>query len=108
MQFSSVLVAAAALAVAKAAQFTNTPAQFVGVATGTPFDLTWSNATGPVTLLLKNGASTDLKTVETIASMYSIHATENKSDFHRWFDRNFVQLDPRILPRQRNLCFRDR
>ncbi|KAE8447517.1 hypothetical protein EG329_010647 [Mollisiaceae sp. DMI_Dod_QoI] len=68
MQFSSVLFAAAALAVANAAQFTMTASQFVSVKTGTAFDLTWSNATGPVTLLLKNGPANDLKTVETIGS----------------------------------------
>ncbi|KUJ11202.1 uncharacterized protein LY89DRAFT_700450 [Mollisia scopiformis] len=68
MQFSSLFVAAAALAVANAAQFTMTASQFVSVKTGTPFDLTWSNATGAVTLLLKNGAANNLQTVETIAS----------------------------------------
>ncbi|CZR54223.1 uncharacterized protein PAC_04106 [Phialocephala subalpina] len=68
MQFSSVLLAGAALAVAQAAQFTMTASQFVSVKTGTAFDITWSNATGAVTLLLKNGASNDLKTVATIGS----------------------------------------
>lgn len=54
-----------------AATFTMTPSQFVNVQVGSPFSLTWTGASGPVTLLLKNGISTDLKTVETIASMFT-------------------------------------
>lgn len=52
-----------------AAQFTMTASQFINVKVGSPFHLTWENATGPVTLILKNGASTNLVSVETIASM---------------------------------------
>lgn len=37
------------------------------IAVGVPFTITWSNATGPVTLLLKNGPSGALETVSTIA-----------------------------------------
>lgn len=37
------------------------------VTEGKAFDITWTNATGAVTLTLKNGASTDLGTVSTIA-----------------------------------------
>ncbi|KAF8857460.1 hypothetical protein BDZ45DRAFT_726732 [Acephala macrosclerotiorum] len=68
MQFSSVLLAGVAFAVAQAANFTMTASQFVSVETGSPFDITWTGAVGSVTLLLKNGASSDLKTVSTIAS----------------------------------------
>ncbi|KAI3401544.1 hypothetical protein diail_10145 [Diaporthe ilicicola] len=38
------------------------------VQAGQPFTLTWSDSEGPVTVTLKNGASTDLKTVEVLAS----------------------------------------
>lgn len=37
------------------------------VVEGKAFEITWANATGAVTLSLKNGASTDLGTVATIA-----------------------------------------
>lgn len=37
------------------------------VTEGQPFTITWTNADGPVTLLLKDGASNDLSTVATIA-----------------------------------------
>lgn len=68
MQFSSVLLAAATLAVAKAVMFTNTAAQLEGVTAGTPVNITWSGASGPVTLLLKDGDPTNLQTVEIIQS----------------------------------------
>lgn len=38
------------------------------VAVGQPFTITWSDATGPVTLTLKDGESGNLQTVSTIAS----------------------------------------
>ncbi|PSR97541.1 hypothetical protein BD289DRAFT_91470 [Coniella lustricola] len=38
------------------------------VTEGQPFDITWTNSTGSVTLLLKTGASTDLSTYTTIGS----------------------------------------
>ncbi|CAG8959948.1 hypothetical protein HYFRA_00012665 [Hymenoscyphus fraxineus] len=66
MQFSSALVAAAALAVANAVSFTN-PA-FNDVTAGQPFTFTWKDNQGPVTIRLKNGPSTDLKDVSVITS----------------------------------------
>jgi hypothetical protein len=99
MQFSSVLLAGAALAVAQAAQFTMTASQFVSVKTGTAFDITWSNATGAVTLLLKNGASNDLKTVATIGSMGITQLIDFEADFRRRLDWNFIQLDSRFHAR---------
>jgi hypothetical protein len=66
MQFSSVLLAAATLAVAKAVQFTNNAAQLEAITAGTAFNITWSGASGPVTLLLKDGDPSNLQTVETI------------------------------------------
>ncbi|PBP21613.1 hypothetical protein BUE80_DR007641 [Diplocarpon rosae] len=70
MQFTLAVVAAATLSLANAAvQLTNGPATFSsGVAAGSPLEITWSGAEGPVTLTLKSGQSTDLKTVEVIAS----------------------------------------
>ncbi|KAG9231182.1 Ser-Thr-rich glycosyl-phosphatidyl-inositol-anchored membrane family-domain-containing protein [Amylocarpus encephaloides] len=66
MQYSSILLAAVAAGVANAVAFTNSA--FNGITAGQPIDLTWGNATGPVTITLKNGASTDLQTVSTITS----------------------------------------
>ncbi|PBP26280.1 extracellular matrix protein [Diplocarpon rosae] len=70
MQFTLAVVAAATLSLANAAvQLTNGPATFnSGVTAGTPLEITWSGAEGPVTLTLKSGESTNLKTVEVIAS----------------------------------------
>jgi hypothetical protein len=68
MQFSSVLLAAAAFVLTNAAQFTNPPQSFVGITVGKPVNVTWDNASGPVTLLLKNGDPNSLKTVSTLAS----------------------------------------
>ncbi|OHF01356.1 extracellular matrix protein [Colletotrichum orchidophilum] len=62
--FTSVLVAGFA-ALAQAVQLTNSN---FNIQAGQPFVITWSDASGPVTLTLKNGPSTDLKTVSTIAS----------------------------------------
>lgn len=70
MQFARLFaVAATAIATANAAvQFTNSV--FNNVTAGQSFTLTWSGATGPVDILLKNGPSTALVTVSTVASEY--------------------------------------
>jgi hypothetical protein len=68
MQFSSALLAATILAVTKAAQFTNTAAEFDAITAGTPFNITWADASGPVTLILKDGPINNLQTVLTIQS----------------------------------------
>ncbi|KAM3078119.1 hypothetical protein ACMFMF_004529 [Clarireedia jacksonii] len=66
MQFKSLFLAASAFAAALAnVQFTNSNFELTA---GQTFTLTWSGANGPVTVLLKDGASTDLKTVMTIGS----------------------------------------
>ncbi|GKT42234.1 uncharacterized protein ColSpa_02415 [Colletotrichum spaethianum] len=62
--FTSVLVAGFA-ALAQAVQLTNSD---FDVKAGEAFTITWSDAQGPVTLTLKNGPSTNLVTVSTIAS----------------------------------------
>lgn len=69
MQFSSVLLAAAAFALANAVQFTMSASFFsTAISAGSTVNITWSGASGPVTLLLKNGPATNLQTVSTIAS----------------------------------------
>ncbi|PQE03119.1 extracellular matrix protein [Rutstroemia sp. NJR-2017a BBW] len=65
MQFKNIFLAASAFAGALAVQFTNTNFDLTA---GQPFTLTWSGADGPVTIFLKDGASTDLKTVSTVGS----------------------------------------
>jgi len=62
--FASVLVASFA-ALAQAVKLTNSN---YDVAAGQPFTITWSDAQGPVTLTLKNGPSTNLVTVQSIAT----------------------------------------
>ncbi|KAI1461900.1 Ser-Thr-rich glycosyl-phosphatidyl-inositol-anchored membrane family-domain-containing protein [Annulohypoxylon moriforme] len=49
-----------------AVQFTNT--NFDGITAGKPFDITWTDASGSVTLTLKNGESDNLQTVGEITS----------------------------------------
>ncbi|PQE29826.1 extracellular matrix protein [Rutstroemia sp. NJR-2017a WRK4] len=65
MQFKNIFLAASAFAGALAVQFTNSNFDLTA---GQPFTLTWSGADGPVTIFLKDGASTDLKTVSTVGS----------------------------------------
>ncbi|EHK98821.1 hypothetical protein M7I_5329 [Glarea lozoyensis 74030] len=66
MQFSTALIAAVAFGFANAVSFTNSA--FNGITAGQPIELTWTDASGPVTITLKNGASTDLQTVSVVAS----------------------------------------
>jgi hypothetical protein len=57
-----------------AAEFTNTASSLMNIQPGTAFDITWTDASGPVTLLLKGGSSSDLVTVLTIACKYGLVA----------------------------------
>ncbi|EKD20996.1 uncharacterized protein L3040_004615 [Drepanopeziza brunnea f. sp. 'multigermtubi'] len=69
MQYSSTVVSAATLfSMVQAVIITNTAESFTGVTAGQPLEITWSGATGPVSLTLKNGPSTDLDDVLDIAS----------------------------------------
>lgn len=68
MLFSRSFVASLLLAVSEAVQLTNTAQDYNGVTAGKPFTITWTAASGPVTILLKTGPSTNLRTVSTIAS----------------------------------------
>lgn len=50
------------------AQVILTNSDYSGIEAGEPFTITWSDATGPVTLTLKNGPADDLSTVSEITS----------------------------------------
>ncbi|KAI0175569.1 hypothetical protein GGR52DRAFT_537276 [Hypoxylon sp. FL1284] len=63
---SIVLAAFLAALPAWAVEITNS--NFDGIQTGQPFDITWSDAAGAVTLTLKNGSSDNLQTVGEITS----------------------------------------
>merc|ERR1711974_291923 len=70
MQFSTTLILAAVAALGSAQNpFTFT--SLTSITAGTPFNITWAPSTGTtdtVSLVLRQGESTDLDTVETIAS----------------------------------------
>lgn len=66
MKNYSAVVLAALAATASAVKFTN-PA--VNPEPGKPFELTWTEAEGPVTINLKGGSSDNLQTIETLACM---------------------------------------
>jgi hypothetical protein len=50
---------------ATAVQITNT--NYDGIQTGRPFTVTWTGASGPVTMLLRMGNSTDLSKLNAMA-----------------------------------------
>ncbi|OLN88796.1 hypothetical protein CCHL11_01990 [Colletotrichum chlorophyti] len=62
--FTSILVAGLA-AIAQAVELTNSN---YDIQAGQPFEITWTNAQGPVTLTLKNGPETNLQDVSVITS----------------------------------------
>ncbi|RKF83928.1 putative extracellular matrix protein [Golovinomyces cichoracearum] len=66
--FSRLALFSAIFALAQSAKLTNTAESFNGVTAGKPMTITWAEASGPVTLLLKEGSSTNLRTVSTLAS----------------------------------------
>ncbi|RKF78721.1 putative extracellular matrix protein [Golovinomyces cichoracearum] len=66
--FSRLALFSAIFALAQSAKLTNTAESFNGVTAGKPMIITWAEASGPVTLLLKEGPSTNLRTVSTLAS----------------------------------------
>lgn len=68
MFFSRSFVAGLLIAATEAAQLTNVAQDYNGVTAGKPLTITWAQATGPVSILLKTGPSTNLRTVSTIAS----------------------------------------
>lgn len=68
MQSYRAIFVATLIALSEAARLTNTAEQYSDVKAGEPYKITWENASGPVTILLKNGPSTHLQTVSTIAS----------------------------------------
>ncbi|OTB05701.1 hypothetical protein M426DRAFT_21731 [Hypoxylon sp. CI-4A] len=62
----AVIAAIFAAVPAWALYFTN--GDFVGIQTGKPFTITWTEAVGPVTITLMNGNVADLQTVAEITS----------------------------------------
>lgn len=58
------LCLAVAVSVTSAVKFGNP--NFTGISVGSPFTITWIDASGPVTIELKNGPATALKDVKTI------------------------------------------
>ena len=65
MKSYSAVVLAALASAAGAVKFTNPS---VRPEPGKPFELTWTDAEGPVTITLKSGSSDNLKTVQEVAS----------------------------------------
>ncbi|KAH9888245.1 Ser-Thr-rich glycosyl-phosphatidyl-inositol-anchored membrane family-domain-containing protein [Xylariomycetidae sp. FL2044] len=63
--FAAIVIAAVA-GLTDAVALTNS--DFSGIEAGKAFDITWSDAEGPVTLKLKDGASDDLQDVMTLTS----------------------------------------
>ncbi|PKS06350.1 hypothetical protein jhhlp_007098 [Lomentospora prolificans] len=64
MKYATIILAALAAAV-NAVKFTNS---VIDPEPGKPFELTWSDASGAVTILLKTGPSSNLETVDTLVS----------------------------------------
>jgi hypothetical protein len=96
MLFSSALLAAATLAIADAAQFTMSASFFASpIVAGSTVNITWADASGPVTILLKDGLATNLQTVSSIASKLLPKAREwTLLIVLRWIDHNLLPLDP--------------
>ncbi|KAK2004588.1 hypothetical protein LX36DRAFT_649649 [Colletotrichum falcatum] len=102
--FASVLVASFAV-LAQAVKLTNNN---FDVEAGQPFTITWSDAQGPVTLTLKNGPSTNLVTVQSIASKSSVKRSamneRSKPDHENsWPERYFLHLDSSQHPSFRHI-----
>ncbi|PVH68545.1 hypothetical protein DL98DRAFT_522688 [Cadophora sp. DSE1049] len=67
MKFTKLVLAAGAFAVASALRFTN--ANYNNISVGIPFNITWADASGPVSLtLLVGGTPPFFNTAATIAS----------------------------------------
>jgi len=62
-------LAVALASIAKATKLGNS--DFSSISAGSPFTITWLDASGPVTLKLKNGPATALQDVATIGSKTS-------------------------------------
>jgi hypothetical protein len=71
MQFTSFVFTAAAIAGASATVIL-TDNSYDGIAVGKPFAVTWGEAEGLVTLVLKSGDPAHLDTVSTITSKHTI------------------------------------
>lgn len=78
MQFTKLLVAAAAFAVASAQTVMFTNSNYNGITVGSQFNITWSGAASDITLKLKNGPATDQQLVKTIASKFSRPSSQDE------------------------------
>jgi len=79
---TSALLLSALAALSQAASFTNSE---INPVAGEPFELTWSGASGPVSIVLRSGDPKNLKTVTTLASGLTGGSTT-------------ITLDPEELP----------
>ena len=68
---SKVLIFAITASLASAAKFGNSG--FTGIAAGTPFEINWIDALGPVAIKLKSGPATALNDVAMIGSEFSLY-----------------------------------
>lgn len=75
---SSILLAG--LASAKVA-LTNSAGDFADVEAGKPFEITWTDAQGPVTVTLKRGPSDNLSTVSTITCKFPTHQLDQRLQY---------------------------
>jgi hypothetical protein len=75
MQFTNLVLAAAAFAASVSAKLILTDPTFAGIAVGTPFNITWSGAAGPVSLTLQNGPPNQLTDVAPITSAFPLIAS---------------------------------
>lgn len=107
MQFSTATLFAFSAAISQAlAKVILTNTNWNTVTEGQPFTITWSEANGPVTLLLKDGPSTDLATLATIACKFcnnlaQYYARMFMTDIlvsHSRTDWNLVFLDAQWSP----------
>ena len=69
---SKVFLFALTASLVSAAKFSNS--DFTGIAAGTPFEITWIDASGPVTINLKSGPSSNLNDGATIGSEFSLYS----------------------------------
>lgn len=89
MQFTARLVAFSA-AISQALALVALTNSNWDVTEGTPFEITWTDADGAVTLLLKDGPSSNLATVATIASKPQVPAHHEMGS---WFSNRCSVTD---------------
>ena len=114
MQFGRLFLAAAASTAVQALELTDST--FAGITVGETFDITWTGATGDVTLILVDDANPlNSLPVATIACMPILTSPahlslEKVADnlSYSWLDWHFIPMDPFVDPHQRSrLCHQD-